>query len=121
MLPMRRPDLLIVLLAYAVASFLHHAHNAELLDHYPNMPAWLSRGGVYVAWLLATAIGVLGYWLRRPVLMVIYGLYGIAVLAHYVLAPWSAHTSLMHLTIGLEAATAAALLATLFRPTRTSP
>jgi len=112
--------LLSVLLVYGAASLLHHAHNAEFLDHYPNMPAWLTRGGVYAAWLAATAVGVLGYWLRRRVLLVLYACYGLAVLVHYVIAPVSAHTPMMHLTIGLEAGTAAALLAATFRPNRTS-
>lgn len=119
---MRRPDLLIVLLAYAVASFLHHAHNAEHLAQYPGMPAWLTRSGVYLFWLGATAIGVLGYWLRNRVLLAAYGLYGVGVLAHYVVAPLSAHTAAMHLTIGLEAAAGAVLLAVVFRSKgRTSP
>ena len=112
--------LLPVLLAYAAASLLHHVHNAEFLDHYPNMPAGLSRAGVYAAWLGFTAVGILGYWLRRRLLLAIYACYGLAVLVHYVIAPVSAHTPMMHLTIVLEAATAAALLAATFRPNRTS-
>ena len=116
-----RAPLLPVLLAYAAASLFHHMHNAEFLDHYPNMPAWLSRTGVYGAWLGATAVGILGYWLRRRLLLALYACYGLAVLVHYAIAPVSAHTPMMHLTIVLEAATAAALLAATFRTGRTSP
>jgi hypothetical protein len=104
------PPALIALALYAAASLAHHVHNAEFLDHYPAMPAWLTRAGVYLFWLGATAIGVLGYWLGNRALLAIYGLYGIGVLAHYALAPLSAHTPAMHFTIGLEAATAVALL-----------
>lgn len=45
-----RPDgLLIALLASVLANLLHHSHNAEYLELYPNMPAWLSPAGVYAA------------------------------------------------------------------------
>jgi hypothetical protein len=94
---------------------VHHVHNAEFLDHYPSMPAWLTRAGVYLFWLGATTVGVLGYWLRNRALLAVYGLYGIGALAHYAVAPLSAHTPLMHLTIALETAAAAVLLAALFQ------
>jgi hypothetical protein len=112
----------VVFLAYAAAALLHHAHNAEHLAQYPGMPAWLTRTGVYLLWLGATAVGVLGYWLRNRVLLAVYGLYGVGVLAHYAVAPLSAHTPAMHLTIGLEAAAGTALLAAVFfSPDRPSP
>jgi hypothetical protein len=43
----RRPDggVLAFLLACAAASLLHHVHNAEFLQDYPNRPASLSRWG----------------------------------------------------------------------------
>lgn len=71
--------LLAVLLAYAAASLLHFVHNAEFLDEYPNMPAGLSRGMIYAAWLGVTAIGMAGYLLLRRGLT----LAGLAVLAVY--------------------------------------
>lgn len=110
-----RAALLPILLVYAAASLFHHVHNAEFLADYPNMPAWLSPAAVYAAWAGATAIGVLGYWLRRPALLVAYGCYGVGVLAHYALAPVSAHSPMMNLSIGLEAAAAAALLVAALR------
>jgi hypothetical protein len=54
------------------------------------MPAWLSHARVYAAWL---------------------GVLGLDGLGHYGLAPPSAHTSTMNLTIGLEVAAALTLLA----------
>jgi hypothetical protein len=95
-------------------------HNAEQLEHYPSMPAWLTRIGVYLFWLGATAVGALGYWLRNRVLLAAYGLYGLGGLAHYAVAPLAAHTAAMHLTIGLEAAAAAVLLAAVLKA-RPSP
>jgi hypothetical protein len=92
-------------------------HNAEYLEHYPKLPAWISRYVVYAAWLAATLIGLAGYRLLRLgyrgaglILLSAYGLYGLGSLAHYALAPASAHTVGMNLSIGLEASAAGFLL-----------
>jgi len=113
----RFDGLLILLLAYGAASLFHHVHNAEFLDQYPNMPAWLLPAGVYAAWLGVTLVGVAGYLLVRRGLrfagllaIAVYGTLGFDGLAHYSLAPASAHTFMMNLTICLEVATAAMLL-----------
>jgi len=105
------------LLAYAAASLFHHVHNAAFLDQYPNMPAWLSPMWVHLAWLGTTAIGFGGYVLLRRgcrisgiALLIVYGCYGLDALAHYLVAPVSAHTLAMNISIGLEAATAVAVL-----------
>jgi hypothetical protein len=109
--------LLVLLAACAAATLFHHAHNAEFLDEYPNMPAWLSRASVYGAWLIAGLIGAAGYVLLRQgyrvlglVLLGAYACYGLDGLAHYALAPMSAHTAAMNLSIWLEAAAGAGLL-----------
>lgn len=113
----RTDVLLILLLAYGAASLFHYAHNAELLNEYPNMPAWLSRARVYAAWLGVTAIGLVGYFLIRwryqftgLVVLGFYGVLGLDGLGHYAIAPVSAHTLTMNLTIWLEATTAVLLL-----------
>jgi hypothetical protein len=110
--------LLPVLLAYAGASLFHHVHNAAYLDRYPNMPAWLSPAGVYGAWLAVSAVGLSGFLLMRRqrqlaglIVVGIYGILGLAGLDHYALAPMSAHTLAMNLSIWLEVATAVVLLA----------
>jgi hypothetical protein len=107
----------VALAAYAAASLLHHAHNAEFLADYPGMPEWLSRGTVYAVWAGATALGVLGYVLvrlgRRVIglsLIALYGAYGFGSLAHYWLAPPAAHGGAMNATIALEVAAAAWLV-----------
>jgi hypothetical protein len=109
--------LLIVLVVYGAASLAHYAHNAEFLDEYPNMPAWLSRAKVYAAWLGVTTLGAIGYVLVRGgyrlvglSVVAIYAALGFDGLGHYSLARLSAHTPLMNLTIWLEAATAALVL-----------
>lgn len=75
---------------------------------------------VYTAWLGATAVGATGYFALRAGypriglgLLALYGLYGLDGLVHYGFAPAAAHSTVMNLSIWLEAATATALLVTL--------
>jgi len=105
--------LLVLLLTYGAASLLHHVHNAEFLPQYPNMPAWLSPAQVYAAWIGVTLIGVVGYLLVRRgyqlaglFVIAAYAALGFDGLGHYSVAPLSAHTVTMNLTIWLEVATA---------------
>jgi hypothetical protein len=111
-------DLIVLMIAYGVASLVHFVHNAEFLFEYPNMPAWLSRVDVYIAWLGITAIGIAGYILvghghrfAGLLLLAVYAALGLDSLGHYALAPMSAHTAAMNSTILMEVATAALLFA----------
>ena len=114
----RIPAHLLVLLAvYCAASLVHFAHNAEFVSEYPNLPAWLTRSKVYLAWLAVTAVGVAGLVLHRLgfrtlglLVIVAYAALGFAGLDHYWVAPVSAHTLAMNATIGFEVAAAAVLL-----------
>jgi hypothetical protein len=117
-----------LMLIYTVASLLHFVHNAKYLHAYPNMPTWLTPLGVYGVWCGVAAVGALGYWVYRRVhrvaglaLIAIYAVLGFAGLDHYVVAPVSAHSFAMHLTIALEVASAALLLiATIFSAAKSS-
>ncbi len=117
--PVIRHDVLsFFLVAYAVASLVHYGHNAEFLNDYPNLPAWLTRAQVYTAWLGVTAVGLVGYLLVRSqyrvlglVVLAVYGLLGLDGLGHYAVASRSAHTWTMNLTIWLEVVAAVLLLA----------
>lgn len=107
-----------MLAVYCVASLLHYVHNATFVDEYPNMPAWISSAKIYGAWLGVTVIGLAGYLLVRRgyqiagfAVIAIYAALGFDSLAHYALAPSSAHSAMMNFTIWLEVATAAVLLA----------
>lgn len=109
------------LLVYFIASLLHFIHNAEYLHAYPNMPEWLTRGGVYVAWLIVTAVGVAGCaayrWISPRLgwlLWAVYAALGYAGLDHYMVAPVSAHTKAMNATIIFEVAAATLLLTALW-------
>jgi hypothetical protein len=107
-----------LLLLYAAASLLHFAHNAEYLADYPNLPGWLSRVDVYLAWCGVTFVGVAGYVLYARsrelmgiALLAVYAALGFDGLLHYTRAPASAHTAAMNTTIWTEVAAAALLLA----------
>jgi hypothetical protein len=111
--------LVVSFLAYFAGSLFHFIHNAEFLAEYPNLPATWTRAGVYGAWLAVTAVGLLGGLLVRGgyrfaglIVVGLYAMLGFYGFAHYYVAPMSAHTPTMHLTIWLEAATALLLLLT---------
>jgi hypothetical protein len=107
---------------YFVASLAHFSHNAEYIALYPNMPAWLSREDVYLAWLAVSAVGVasgvmwaLGWGVAAGLVLGIYGALGLNALAHYTLALCADHTWAMNLTIWFEAVAGLALAAAAFR------
>jgi branched-chain amino acid transport system permease protein len=85
--PARIPAPLLVLLAlYCTASLIHFVHNAEFVADYPNLPAWLTRSKVYLAWLAVTSVGVVGLVLVRLRLRVV-GLFVIWVVGNFINAP----------------------------------
>lgn len=103
---------------YVAATLLHFAHNAEYLAQYPNLPASWSPGEVYAAWCGLTALGLGGYGLYlfgyRKFGLTILGLYaalGFGGLLHYTRASMTHHSAMMNLTIWVEAAAGALLLA----------
>jgi hypothetical protein len=118
-IPGRKDAILLpLMLVYGAASLAHFMHNAVYLRDYPNLPAWLTSTGVVAAWLVVAAVGVLGYFLYSRVsrvagLMTISAcaVLGFGGLDHYTVAPVSAHTVAMNLTILLEGVSAAVLLA----------
>jgi len=116
------------LAACVFATLVHHVHNAQFLDEYPNMPAWLSPGFVYLAWAAATAVGIAGSLLLRrgfrlpgAALLLGYAGYSVDGLLHYTRAPLGAHTAGMNATIFLEAATGTALLIAILWTVFSSP
>ena len=103
-----------LLLVYAIASFIHFVHNAEFLSAYPGMPSTWTRSGIYFVWAAMTAVGIGGWMLvahgyRRAGLLLaaVYASLGMDSLGHYALAPVSAHSMMMNVTILLEVSTAA--------------
>jgi hypothetical protein len=119
---MKRDGLLAALVACTIATLVHHVHNAEFLETYPNMPTWVSPELVYLAWLGATAVGIGGYLLMRAgarrsgaCALLLYAAYALDGLLHYLSAPVSDHTPTMNTTIVLEAAAGAVLFVAVLR------
>jgi len=105
-----------LLAIYFCASLTHFAHNAEYIAFYPNMPQWLTRETVYLAWLVITSVGVaavvftcFGLPLLGTILLAAYGALGLDGLGHYTLALCSEHTFATNLTIWFEVAAGLAL------------
>ncbi|HYD63677.1 MAG TPA: hypothetical protein VEC35_25205 [Noviherbaspirillum sp.] len=101
---------------YCVASLAHFIHNAEYIAFYPNMPAWLTREKVYLAWQAVASVGVVGIafslagWRTAAALcLVAYGALGLDGLGHYALALCSQHTFAMNFTIWFEVLAGVAL------------
>jgi hypothetical protein len=114
---MNMKPVLIFLLAYGAASLLHFTHNAVFIDEYPNLPEWLTSTKVLATWTAEALIGIAGFLLVRTgyhiaglLLIAFYAALGYDGLAHYNLAPFSAHTPTTYFTILLEVAAATALL-----------
>lgn len=110
-------NLLVSLLVYGAASLVHFIHNAEFIAHYPGLPrSWMPEG-VYLAWLGMTAVGVCGwrmlsrgYPVAGSLVLAAYALLGLDSLGHYFVAPFSAHTPAMNVTILVEVAAGALVL-----------
>jgi hypothetical protein len=102
---------------YSVASLTHFVHNAEFIAFYPNMPAWISRETVYLAWLGIGSLGLAGLLMWRYQMFALgmlcmgaYGALGIDGLAHYTLALCGEHTFATNATIWFEVITGFVLL-----------
>lgn len=102
---------------YSVASLTHFVHNAEFIAIYPNMPVWITRETVYIAWLGIGCLGLAGLLMWRFKLFALgmlcfgaYGALGIDGLAHYTLALCGEHTFATNVTIWFEVITGFVLL-----------
>ena len=99
----------LVAAACGIASLTHFFHNAEFCGEYPNLPAWITRGSVWLAWAGITLLGVIGFWLLRAgrrksglSVLAVYGALGCDGLGHYSLAPIAQHTAMMNFAIWFE-------------------
>ena len=110
-------SLQVFVLLYAATSLVHFLHNGKYLNAYPGLPGSWTSTGVYESWAGMTALGALGcLFLSRDMfflgssLIIVYSLLGLASLAHYLVAPFSAHAPIMNATILAEVGSAGLLL-----------
>jgi hypothetical protein len=108
---------LAVAIACGIASFVHFSHNAEFCGDYPNLPVWITRGSVWLAWMGITFLGCAGLGLFRAGhrksglgVLAVYGALGCDGLGHYGLAPMARHTAMMNFAIWFELMAGATLL-----------
>jgi hypothetical protein len=108
----------VLLTLYGIASLVHFSHNAEYIAFYPNMPAWLTREKVYLAWLVITGVGIIGavlsaagWYTTAALFFAAYGAFGLDGLGHYTLALCSEHTPIMNFSIWFEAVAGVTLAA----------
>ena len=107
--PLLPKHLWVLLALYFAASFTHFTHNPEFIAYYPNMPAWITRETVYVAWLGVSSLGVTGLLVLRlglhalgALCIAAYGAFGLDGLLHYTLALCAEHTLATNFTIWFE-------------------
>jgi hypothetical protein len=126
--PRHRIDpLAIAMLAYFAASLMHFAHNAVYIEAYPYLPDSLTPARVWAAWFAEAALGAAGYLVLSRglrvlglLLIALWAALGFDGLAHYSLAPVSAHSLTMNLTIWIEVLAASVLLVAVIWQSRRS-
>lgn len=101
--------LTVLMLTFAIASLIHFIHNAEFVSDYPGLPKNWTTNGVYGAWVAMTLFGTFALVLSRTkhqaiglALVIIYAICGLDSLGHYWVAPFSAHTTMMNVSILIE-------------------
>jgi hypothetical protein len=111
------PHLRTLFVVFFAANLLHFIHNAEYIAFYPGIPTWMTRQGVYLAWVAGVSVGLIGLWMVRSkfsklglALIAAYGAQGLDGLAHYSLALCAEHTLATNLTIWLEVVSGFCLL-----------
>ena len=113
----QRPTLLLVLLIIGVVTtILHYTDNFLFFDNYP-LPTWITKASVYLAWLILTPFGIVGYWLYKQRLfwaaylcLCIYSITGVSSLGHYFYTSMTELSVKMNTLIWLDAISGTALL-----------
>jgi hypothetical protein len=108
--------LLILLVMNIVITAFHYTDNFIDFEHYPS-PAWITQQGVWLAWIILTAIGIIGYvlyikrvfWLAY-ISIAIYSITGAFSPGHYFFPAKVPFSFKMHTFIWLDAIAGAAIL-----------
>jgi len=106
----RRETIVILLAATLLTSAVHFVDNAFRLDLYPG-PAWLTRNGVLLAWLVLPVLAWMAYRSGMRTALAAYGVLGFAGLAHFLVPHPHAIPLRCAVTILGEAISSAVLIA----------
>lgn len=112
----RQKWLLILLVTNIVITAFHYTDNFLDFEHYPS-PTWITQQGVWVAWVILTAIGITGYFLYinrffwlAYISIAIYSITGAFSLGHYFFPAKVLFSFKMHTLIWLDAMAGASIL-----------
>lgn len=105
----------LLLAAGILSTAVHYTDNVVNVDDFPQ-PGWVDRPTVWIAWVLLTAIGLLGYRLytrgnffAAHGLLAVYSYTGLSSLGHYLYG--TPEPFLRNLSIVADGLTGAAILA----------
>ena len=97
--------LLAVLIFSIAITSIHYTDNAIFVNEYPE-PEWFTTSGVFITWIVMTAIGIMSYWLYSQQLFwlsyLFLGIYagtGLSSPAHYLYGAISQFSLKMHALI----------------------
>jgi hypothetical protein len=106
----------ILLIACIVSTAIHFTDNYFYIEQYPQ-PDWITPPSIYIAWIIWTVIGIVGYWLYKSrrfwfayLCLVIYSFCGLDSLGHYFYGSMSEFSIKMHLFIVMDGLVGLAIL-----------
>jgi hypothetical protein len=106
----------ILLIACVISTAIHFTDNYLYIEQYPQ-PGWITPPSVYLSWIIATLVGIVGYWLyisQRFWLsygcLALYSFLGMDSLGHYLYGAMSEFTPKMHFFIVTDGIAGLAIL-----------
>ncbi|MGL4618029.1 hypothetical protein [Chroococcidiopsis sp.] len=116
-----RSLLIALLIINAISTILHYTDNFLYYDKYPQ-PTWITPDSIYLAWIVLTIFGVVGYVLyvkgifwAAYVCLGVYSITGLSSPGHYFYAAQNIFTGKMHLLIWTDAIAGISLLIFILR------
>ncbi|NHC37279.1 hypothetical protein [Scytonema millei] len=116
-----RTALFILLIVNVISTILHYSDNFVSYDKYPQ-PNWITPDSIYLAWIVLTTFGVVGYVLyvkdmfwAAYVCLGIYSITGLSSPGHYLYSVQHVFSGKMHLLIWTDAIAGISLLIFILR------
>lgn len=116
-----RTALFILLIVNVISTILHYSDNFVSYDKYPQ-PNWITPDSIYLAWIVLTTFGVVGYVLyvkdmfwTAYLCLGIYSITGVSSPGHYLYSAQHVFSQKMHLLIWMDAIAGISLLIFILR------